>query len=250
MGDASVEELDATIRKQSYQSMPKEIALLDRLILHINQGLAKLTGIQHDRGQNFLIGLLLNRAFNCLWRAREDAVLGYGGECLTLCRSGLEHWITARWVEGHSESTDRWLWAILPELPRPTERPPTIDAMLKELGDQGETPRIMYDTLSKFAHPRSIGLRWVIHFDEQSTYFHAGPHYDEHGLRVCLYFLMGVAQAFFNPVAGLQNRMLGSVDAEWLEEALRLSEPAGEFLRRVEDEVSVDAKGLDEEASS
>jgi hypothetical protein len=244
MTGPSLDSLDGEVRRQSYSAMRAEIDLLDDLILHINHGKALLTGYQHDRGLDFLMGLLLSRAFNSLWRAREDAVCGYAAECLTLCRSALEHWATARWVELHPETRDRWLWAIVAEVEQPAEWPPSTDQMLKDLGDLGKTARQMYDVLSKFAHPKSIGLRWIIHFDPHSTYFHAGGYFDEHGLRICLYFLVGVAQACFEPIARLQNRMLGSVDAGWLQKGKQLSEPAEAFVRRVEDEVLKEAGKL------
>jgi len=237
----SLDHIDAAARRQSYSAMTAEIKLLDDLILHINHGTALLTGHKHDRGLNFLMGLLLSRAFNSLWRAREDAVCGYTAECLTLCRSALEHWTTARWVELHPRTRNRWLWTILAEVKRPTKRPPSIDQMLKDLGDLGKIPRAMYDVLSKFAHPRSAGLSWMIHFDPASTYFHAGAHFDDRGLKVCLYFLTGVAQACLEPIARLQNRMLGTVDADWLRKAEELSVPAGAFMRRVEADVIEEA---------
>jgi len=244
MTEPSVDKTDDAIRSQSYSAMEADIKLLDELILHVNHGTALLTGGQHDRGLNFLMGLLLNRAFNSLWRAREDAVCGYPAECLTLCRSALEHWATARWVELHPETTDRWLWSILEEVERPAERPPSTDKMLKDLGDLGKVPVQMYDLLSKFAHPKSIGLGWMIHADPETTYFHAGGHFDKRGLRTCLYFLVGVAQACLGPVVTLQNRMLGSFDADWLQKGKQLSERAEAFWRRVGDEVIREANKL------
>ena len=244
MAGPDVESLDDAVRRQSYSAMKAEIELLDRLIVHINHGKALLTGHQHDRGLNFLIGLLLSRAFNSLWRAREDAVCGYAAESLTLCRSALEHWATARWVELHPRTRNRWLWTVLEEVEQPAKRPPSTDQILKELGDRGETPREMYNWLSKFAHPKSLGLRWMIHFDPQTTYFHAGGHFDERGLRMCLFFLVLVAQACLEPVARLQNRVLGNVDADWLQKAKEFSEPAEAFMRQVEDEVIKEAGKL------
>lgn len=239
MTEVNLESVDAAVRRQSYSAMSADMKLLDELILHLNHGMALLTGQPHDRGLNFLVGLLLHRSFNSLWKGREAAVCGYPGECLTLCRSALEHWATARWVEFHPRTRNRWLWAILEEVEQPVRRPPSIDQMLKELGDRGlgETPRNMYNWLSKFAHPKSIGLSWIIHFDAESTYFHSGGHFDKRGLRMCLFFLVGTAQVCFEPIARLQNRMLGGPDTDWLEKGRELSDRAGAFLRRVEDEV-------------
>jgi hypothetical protein len=250
MTGPSLDAMDAAVRRKSYSAMATEIQLLDDLILHINHGTALLTGHKHDRGLNFLLGLLLNRAFNSLWRAREDAVCGYPGECLTLCRSALEHWATARWVELHPRTRNWWLWAVVEEVKQPPKRPPSTDQMLKELGDLGKVPRDIYNVLSKFAHPKSVGLRWVIHFDPNSTYFHAGAHFDEHALRICLYFLVGAAQACLEPTARLQNRMLGNADAEWLETGKELSSRGEAFMRRVEDEVVEEAGKIDRQSET
>ncbi len=248
MTQSPLDAMDEEVRKQSYAALGKEIELLDHLVLHINHGKSVLTGQKHDRGLNFLTGILLARAFNSLWRAREDAVLGYYAECLTLCRSALEHWATARWVELYPESLNMLLWAILEEVERPPPdvRVPSTNDMLGDLGDLAKNVRVMYDVLSKFAHPRSIGLRWLIDFDEEATYFHVGSHFDEHRLKTCLYFLVGTAQACLEPVARLQNRMLGSVDEGWLKDGRDLSSRAGEFMRAVEDEVVSEAESLDD----
>ncbi len=119
--------------------------------------------------------------------------------------------------------------------------------MLKDLGDLGEAPLTIYDILSKFAHPKGIGLRWLIDYDEESTYVHAGGHFDEHRLKTCLYFLMGTARVCLEPVALLQNRMLGSVDEGWLKEGRDLSSRAGEFMGAVEDELINEAESFDDD---
>ena len=180
----NLEDVDLAVRNQSYSAMAPDIQVLDDLIHHINQGLSQLSGHDHDRGLNLLTAILLNRAYNSLWRAREDAVLGYAAESLTLCRTALEHWTAARWVELHPEKRDCWLWAIVEEVEQPEHWPPTTNEMRKALGEVGTTPLEMYGVLSKFAHPKSVGLRWMIHYDPESTHFHAGGHFDERGLRV------------------------------------------------------------------
>lgn len=242
MEEPSLEGIDARVRRQSYAVATNAIQLLDQLILHINNGKARLTGKKHDRGLNFLVGLMLGRAFNSLWKARESAVTGYPAESLTLCRSALEHWAAARWVEFNPECTDRWLWAILSEVTQPKEWPPSPDRTLKELRDLGADLHYLYDPLSKFAHPKSAGLSWMIHFDPQSTYFHTGGHFDERGIRMCLFFLVGVAQACLEPVARLQDRMLGSPDAEWLEQGKELSKQAKALRSEMEQEVASEAE--------
>lgn len=237
MEEDVLEENDKKVRIATYAYASKEMALLDQMLLHINHGLAQLTGQKHDRDLNFLSGLLLNRAFNSLWRAREDAACGYPAEALTLCRSVVEHWATVRWVEFHPERAKMWLWAILDEVEEPTERLPSTDAMLTELATLGAHVKQLYNLLSKFAHPKSTGLAWVIHYDEETTYFHSGAHFDERGIRMCLYFLLGAAQACLEPVARLQNRMLGTPDDEWLARGRELSERAQVVLTGLEDEV-------------
>ena len=83
-----LDQMDAEIRSRSLAAMPQEIALLDDLILLMNSGTALLTGTKHDQGLNFLAGILIGRAFNTLWRAREDLVYGYSIQSMALCRAG------------------------------------------------------------------------------------------------------------------------------------------------------------------
>jgi hypothetical protein len=232
----SLDAIDAEVRRISHEAMGKSIDLLDRLILHINHGKAALTGSRHDRGRDFLIGVLLSRAFNSLWRAREDAVCGYYPESLTLCRSAAEHWLAVKWLELHPEPTDRWLWAILEEVPRPEDLIPKVGSMFAEVDPDGLNKRI-YDMLSKFVHPRGTGLRWMIHWDETSTYFHVGGHFDERNLRTCLYFLIIYAQACLRPTAALLERMLGSIDEKWLNDGVDISKEARSFVESVETEI-------------
>jgi hypothetical protein len=208
MTDLALDEMDAAIREKSLAAMPKEIKLLN--------GTALLTGTKHDRGLNFLAGMLIGRAFNSLWRAREDLLCGYSVQSMALCRAALEDWTTLIWVELHPDRVNMFLWAILSEVNRPAGSPPKYAAMWKELGDLGKIPGVMYDSISKFAHPKSIGLRWLIDFDPEMTNFHYGGHFDQHYLKVSLFHLIQVAQAFGERVARLQFRMLGEVDPEWL----------------------------------
>jgi hypothetical protein len=245
MTEPALEEMDKAVRRRSYSAVGSEFELLDALVLHINHGKAKLSGVKHDRDLNFVIGILIARAFNSLWRAREDAVLGYYAECLTLCRCAVEHWATARWIELRPELTNMLLWAVLEEVERPPGRLPSTDKMLKDLGQVGERVLALYDILSKFAHPRSIGLSWLIHFDSEFTFVHAGGYFDQRGVRACLYFLIGTAQACLEPVARLQHRMLGLVDEEWLATGRELSSRAEEFMRNVEAEIRDQANKLE-----
>ncbi len=196
--------------------MPEEIKVLDDLILLMNQGTALLSGRKHDRGLNLLAGILVGRAFNSLWRAREDLLSGYPVQSLMLCRAALEDWATLIWLELHPEKVNLFLWAIYPDVKRPTDYPPKFEAIWKELGDLGKIPAVMYDTLSKFAHPKGIGLRWLVEFDEQNTTFHYGSQFDQDRLKIVLFNLIQIAQAFGERIARLQNRMLGKPDESWL----------------------------------
>jgi hypothetical protein len=243
----ALDQLDAGTRQLSYSAMPKEIELLDDLIIHLNRGTSILRGSKHDRGLNFLSALLVTRAFNSLWRGREDAVCGYPVQSLFLCRGALEDWGTLVWVESHPDDVDKWLWAILSEVERPTEPPPKFDAIWRWLGDQGKIPGERYGILSKFAHPKSIGLRWLIHFDPESTTFHYGGNFDQRSLRICLFFLVEVAQAFFERVTRLQERWLGQPSGQWVEEASNLSDRALEFVKRVLVEMSAATDWIDSE---
>lgn len=238
MVEDSLEEIDARIRRRSMASQRDQIQMLDDILVHINQGVAFLSGQKHDRGLNLLSFLLICRAFNSLYRAREDAVLGYPVQSLTLCRSALEDWATLRWIELHPDTVDKWLWAILPGVKRPTGQRPNFDAISKELGKHGDIASKYYDILSKFAHPMSIGLRWLVHFDPENTYFHAGGNFDEQDLKTCLTFLIEVGQVFFERIAQLQYRMLGSVPQKWLETGKELTNRAERLLSDGDSEAS------------
>lgn len=230
MAEESLEEMDARIRSRSMASQPAQIQVLDDILVHINQGISLLSGHKHDRGPNFLSLLLICRAFNSLYRAREDAVLGYPVQSLTLCRSALEDWATLRWIELHPDTVDKWLWAILPGVKRPTGQRPNFDAISKKLGKHGDIASKYYDILSKFAHPMSIGLRSLVHFDPENTYLHAGSNFDEQYLKDCLRLLIEVGQVFFERVAQLQYRMLVSVAQQWVEKGKELTDRAKTLL--------------------
>ena len=216
MTEHTLDETDAGIRRKSLATLREEIKLLDDLILLLNNGTSLLTGAKHDRGLNFLAAVLIARAFNTLWRAREDLLCGYAVQSMALCRAALEDWTTLIWLELHPDRVDMFLWAILSDVERPAGAPPKFEAMWKELGALGTIPSAMYDSLSKFSHPKSIGLRWLIHSDPDTTTFHYGGYFDEYYLRVSLFHLLQVAQVFGERVARLQFRMLGEVNADWL----------------------------------
>jgi hypothetical protein len=233
MSDQALDQADAEIRVRSLAAMPEEIEVLDDLILLMHRGTALLSGIKHDRGLNLLAGILVGRAFNSLWRSREDLLSGYPVQSLMLCRAALEDWATLIWLELHPEKVNLCLWAIYPEVKRPAGYPPKFEAIWKELGDLGEIPRVMYDTLSKFAHPKGIGLRWLVEFDEQNTTFHYGPQFDQDRLKIVLFNLIPVAQAFGERIARLQDRMLGEPDQEWLDRGKACSAHAIRIIDRM-----------------
>jgi hypothetical protein len=217
--------------------MPTEIALLDDILLHMNHGLVPLSGTGNDRRLNFLAGLLLHRAFGSLWRAREDAVCGYPVQTLTLCRAALEDWGTLCYVERHPDDVGLWLRGVLPEI-QASGRPPKFSQIWNELGDLGEIANEAYRVLSKFAHPRDTGLPWLFHADVGKVYFHTGGHFDESGLRMCLYFLVVVAQPFLERIAQLQSRVLGDAIVAWVREGKEISERASRFIERVHGQIA------------
>jgi hypothetical protein len=233
-----VEAVDAKVRGSSEAAMPTEISLLDDLLLHLNHGMTPLNAQPHDRGLNFLVSLLLVRTFNSLWRAREDAVTGYPVQSLALCRGALEDWVTACYVEKHRDRCDRWLVGILPE--HAAAKPPVdFETMFKEIGgDVGDKARETYSVLSKFTHPDGRGMRWLMHWDPETTYLHFGGHFDDRALRFCLYFLLVQAQMSMERVAQLQHRVLNSVDAKWLERGNYLTDLGLAFINHVHRELS------------
>ena len=203
MHGPALDQIDEQVRSASLKAMPEEIGLLDGILLHMNHGLVPLSGTKNDRGLNLLAGLFIHRAFGSLWRAREDAVCGYPVQSLTLCRAALEDWGTLRYIERHPDETSLWLRGVLAEI-ETSGRPPKFSKIWNELGELGETATEAYSVLSKFAHPRDTGLPWLFHADVKNTYFHTGGHFDESGLRMCLYFLAVVSQPFLERIAQLQ----------------------------------------------
>lgn len=216
--------------------MPTEIRILDDLILHINHGLARLSGFPNDRGLNFLAMLLANRAFGSLWRAREDAICGYPVQCLILCRAALEDWGTLFYVERHPESVDIWLQDVLSET-KPCGTPPKFKDIWRDLGGLGKIASEAYDVLSLFSHPRSPGLPWLYDWDEDKVSFRTGGHFDRRSLEMCLYFLIVIAQSFLERIAQLQYRVLNDAIREWVERANEISEQADAFISRVHESV-------------
>lgn len=240
MADSQVpplEDQDSAARGDVEALAGEGFALLDALLLHLNHGTSALTGRKHDQGLNFLIGLLLMKSFNSLWRARQDIAHGYASQGLILCRSAFEDWVTARWVELHPDERDLWLWRILDGVEQPPagRKIPGLDAMLAEVLPPESSPilRSVYDTLSKFAHPRGTSLRWGVHWDEENSYFHVGPFVDATNTRAGLFFLVATAQASFNLIARLQERILGKPDANWSERARLLSTRTEEYMNEV-----------------
>lgn len=246
--DPALELLDQEARHKAYAAMPKEIELLDHVILQINHGLAKLSGHRHDRGLNFLASLLLDRSFGTLWRAREDAVRGYPIQSLMLCRAALEDWATLLYCERHPDGIGLWLGDVLEEWPV-AGRPPRFKVIWDDLGDMGQRMEEIYGVLSEFAHPRATGFKWLYHWDAENTYLHAGAHFDQRNLRTCLYFLLGTSQALLERIAQLQFRVLGHADAAWVEQGLEVSSDVGTYMDHVHDDVLKDAP-VDEDRES
>ena len=148
----------------------------------------------------------------------------------------MEDWGTLWWIEKHPESVNLWLWAIYPNVPRPAGRPPKFEEIWDSM-ENAEVLRLGYDALSKFAHPKGIGLRWLVDFDSESTFFHFGPNVDERDLRTCLYFLILVGQGFLGRIGDLQVRMKGNLDPTWRDAALDVSRRAEAFVAEFHREV-------------
>jgi len=225
--------------------MPTEIAILDDLIVHINHGLAKLSGCRNDRGLNFLGMLLLNRAFCSLWRAREDAVCGYPVQSLTLCRAALEDWGTLLYAERHPDTANIWLQDVLAEV-QPCGRPPKFVDIWKDLDDLGQKADQTYGILSSIAHPRSPGLPWLYDWDRDRVQFHTGGCFDQRNLEVCLYFLIIVGQMMLERIAQLQLRVIGDAVSKWVKRGNEMSDTARIFVDRIHGETlqRLEAAGL------
>lgn len=227
-----LEAQDAEVLRQSTAAAMTEIALLDEIILLINRGAARLDGTKHDHHLNMLSSILLARAFNTLYRARQDAVQGYCATALILCRAAMEDWATMVWVSGHPDDVEIWLWSMVDDIKQPTRKPPTFDSMFKSRADAAVL-LVIYDQLSKFAHPRSIGLSAHVTFDEENTYFQFGPRFDQQDLRVTLSTLVMVAAAFLEQARMHQERSLGNADEVWVTQANAAVDRGRSFIATV-----------------
>ena len=94
-------------------------------------------------------------------------------------------------------------------------------------------PQIAYEQLSKFAHPRGVGLKWQFHVEESELYVRVGSHFDPKDLRTCLYFLIHVAAGMLPNVERLQRRWLGDVDEEWFKRSHPAVTQALEYIEQV-----------------
>jgi hypothetical protein len=228
--------MDQQTKQRSLAAMPQEIAILDEILVHLNHGMHPLSGRPHDRGLNFLISLLLVRAFVSLRRAREDALCGYPVQSLALSRAALEDWGTCIYVEKNPDKRGLWLRGVLHEVEQEGQ-PPKFKTIWNEVsGGLGAQAREAYGVLSLFAHPRDTGLPWLYHWDPDTTYLHWDGHFEPKNLKVCLYFLVSISQMLLERVAQLQFRVLAAVDEQWLAEGLEISARAGKFMDQVHGE--------------
>ena len=113
--EPALEVVDIEVRGQSYAAMGGDVAILDDIILNLNQGLVRLNDSKHDRGLNFLAMLLLTRALNSTWRSRGCCERLSAFQSMMLTRAVLEDWGTIVYVEQHPEAAGLWLRGILPE---------------------------------------------------------------------------------------------------------------------------------------
>lgn len=236
--DLPLDRRDQTVAARSLEHAGSAIRLIDEGLLLLNHGTAALTGHKHDRGLNFLTALLIVRAFNSIWKAREAAVEGYSVQCFVLARAALEDWIAIRWVEERPDEKDLWLSRLFSEVRVPLDSKgrerwvPSVDEMLKDI-PEGALPRVAYGHVSKFAHPRGTGLRWQFHADEESSFIHCGPHFDEQDLQACLYFLAHTVAGLLPAAERVQIRAFGQADPEWVERGTALVEQYLQYIRDV-----------------
>ncbi len=220
---------DADIVEKSLSATPAEIKLADDLILALNHGTALLSGWKHDRGLDFVIGILVADAFNKLYRARIDAVAGYETPSMTLIRSAFESWLAAKWLREHPEQAPLWAAYFFQEQDETGEHVPPANRMMRDLGEE-QIVHDTYDALSKFGHPRGKGLRWLFHGSGDQVSVHYGLHFDEDGLSMCLFFLVTTAQHLLPVIERLQRKVLGNVSPEWLAEAQALTDATVAFM--------------------
>lgn len=242
----SLAEMEEQAQAAALEAHRAEFDLVGELLLLVNQGTAAMSGVPHDRGVNFLVGILCVRAFNTLIGARDQLVRGYPVQAMTLARAALEDWVAAEWVTAVPERAALFLSAFFSEVEHPVDakgRPawvPSFDNQLTELPSELQAePRLVYRELSDFGHPRGLSLRQQITVDYSSGEMtvSAGGRY-ERGITVAgLFHLVRIASGLLPTVEKLQTRWRGEADRDWQVRSIAAVSRAHEYLRRVIDEI-------------
>ena len=244
----NLEERDRAVRRQIEAAERDGLAILDRLLILCQNGTAVCQG-QHDRGLNFICGLLLVRAFNSLWRARQDLAHGYPIQAISLARSAFEDWVAVEWIEHDAANLPFFLGALVEEVELPRDDAgnprfvPGTSRMLAALDDSDErrNAKQTYDLLSKFAHPRGTSLRWQFSASPEAVDVHAGPYIEGRDIQTGLYFLVDVVIRTLSPLERLQDRWLGNADADWVHAATEVAIDGLRFIDSILAQVEAQA---------
>jgi len=226
------EDLDSLAREQSIARFPGAIGLVDDLLDTINGGMSSGGGT-HDRGAILLTALLINRASNSLYRAREDALCGFYGQAWTMCRAALEDWGTINYVRQNPADSNIWLRDILPEAHGEARRAPSFADIWKTLGPLTAVAQDLYGVLSAGgAHPRPEGMGFQFQIIGSTTVIRVGGVFDQDDLKVTLSHLIALATLILGEVGNIRGAGFpGTVDPGWNEEVGKLVARVGEFSK-------------------
>lgn len=251
--DVALEERDKSVRAETYRAQSRIVRMIDECLLVVQNGTALCSGHGHDRGINFTCGLLAVRAFNSLWRARQDLVDGYPVQALSLVRGAFEDWVALLWFEQDPSRLPLVLSHVLEEVEHPSDahgRPVRLPLPSAMLTDLGATTSVggsgHYALLSKFAHVCGTSLRWQFSFDGVDLNVRSGGYYDERDFRITAFFLIDVAISLFQPLSRLQERWLGTADGEWLRRAATTVERGFAVTEEILDEVEARLRSVEE----
>ncbi len=240
--DTNLEEAEKAYYQNVLLARGADVSLIDNSTLHINHGLALVSGHEQEFNDRLVRMLLFTRAFNSLVWARKSLFTGYVVQALLLTRSAMEDWGSGAYVRHHPEEALLWLeaqedWSG-PGFAQIWEDAPDDEEIAQRLETTTKL-KTLYGYLSLFAHPRAAGLPYLVSWDAEQTYFHAGParQWDAEKFETGLYFLLYVIQGFFAAVDRITFDVTGELQEGWRNRALELTDLMRQRVASIEDRV-------------
>jgi hypothetical protein len=160
----AVEALDDNARQQTFSHHSAELALLDDVLLCLNEGLGGLSGRIHaftEEDPDELLLLLVHNGFTQLWRGRAELLDGYMGQSMALAGGAAESALTFLYIDAQPDQAGLWLRQV--EAEEGEHRPNLWKRSFKFLdtkGALGQGLKDVVDLLSRLGtrgNRRSLG---------------------------------------------------------------------------------------------